>query len=134
MKKFRIQRSELHTSAAPAKLRALSLRQPWAEQVMRGEKAVEYRTRNTKVRGTIYIYASLGRYRAEEEAEFNAEVGFSLADLPRGVLVGTVELYDCRPDDEHDDYQWLLRDPRRLVAPLAPQMKPQPVWFYPFGR
>jgi hypothetical protein len=118
----------------PAKLRALSLRQPWAEQVMRGEKVVEYRTRATQIRGTIYIYASLGRYSAQEEAEFADEAGFSLDDLPRGVLVGTVELYDCHHDRRYDEYQWHLRNPRRLAAPPAPRMKPQPVWFYPFGR
>jgi hypothetical protein len=43
-------------------LRALSIRQPHAEAIMRGTKKIEYRSGPTKIRGDIYIYASLGRY------------------------------------------------------------------------
>lgn len=49
--------------------RALSIRQPWAEQIVLGGKAVEYRGGRTNVRGRIAIYASLGRYNREEEEE-----------------------------------------------------------------
>lgn len=51
-----------------------SIRQPHAEAIMRGRK-IEYRTRPTKVRGKIYIYASLGRYSAAAEAAMMAEYG-----------------------------------------------------------
>jgi hypothetical protein len=53
----------------PEKLEAISLRQPWAEEVMLGIKKIEYRHSPTKHRGRIYIYASLGRVPAEEIAE-----------------------------------------------------------------
>lgn len=38
---------------------ALSVRQPYAEYIMRRTKRVEYRTIRTNIRGRIYIYASL---------------------------------------------------------------------------
>ena len=42
-------------------MKALSIRQPHAEAIMRGVKPIEYRFRSTNVRGKIYIYASTGR-------------------------------------------------------------------------
>ena len=57
----------------PAKMRALSIRQPHAEAILRGVKTTEYRSRATKIRGRIYIYASLGRYGPEVEAEMMAD-------------------------------------------------------------
>lgn len=107
-----------------ANTRALSIRQPWAELIMLGEKDTEYRSRATNVRGRIAIYASLSNENLEDAELF----GLSLDRLPRGVLIGTVELFDC------DEGDWRLREPKRLATPLKPTAHPQPVWFYPFGR
>jgi hypothetical protein len=109
-------------------MRALSIRQPHAEAIMRGVKAIEYRTRQTNVRGRIYICASLGRYSAAEEAQMMAEYGIGdvdCDDLPHGVLVGTVELYDC------DGGDWHVRKPERAKRLRKPINHPQPVWFNP---
>ena len=40
------------------KLRAISIRQPFAELVLRGDKIIEYRSKVTHVRGRVYVYAS----------------------------------------------------------------------------
>jgi hypothetical protein len=91
-------------------MRALSIRQPHAEAIMRGVKPIEYRSRPTKVRGRIYIYASLGRYKPDEEKTMLEGYGMDDVDpddLPRGVIVGTVELHDC------DGGQWHVRNPVR---------------------
>jgi hypothetical protein len=37
--------------------------------------------------------------------------------LPRGVILGTVELVDCRPDPG-GGYRWVLRDPRPFPHPI----------------
>jgi len=37
---------------------ALSVRQPYADQIMRGEKQFEYRNQITHKRGRVYIYGS----------------------------------------------------------------------------
>lgn len=111
------------------KLRALSLRQPHAEAVMRGVKTTEYRKRPTKIRGRAYIYASLGRYSTAEEAEWMAKYGIedvSCDDLPRGVIVGTVDLYDC------DGGEWYVRNAERATRLRKPKNQPQPIWFNPF--
>jgi hypothetical protein len=109
--------------------RALSIRQPHAEAIMRGIKKIEYRSGPTKVRGRVLIYAGLGRYSAADEAEMMDEYGIrdvACDDLPRGVLVGTVVLYDC------DGGDWYVRDPQRAAELRKPKNQPQPVWFFPF--
>jgi hypothetical protein len=110
-------------------VRALSIRQPHAEAIMRGIKKIEYRSGATKIRGRVFIYASLGRYSAKNEAEMMEEYGIkdvACGDLSRGVLLGSVELYDCEGGD------WHLREPKRAEKLVEPKNQPQPVWFYPF--
>ena len=51
------------------RMKALSIRQPHAEAIMRGVKPIVIQSHITNVLGRICIYASLRRYRAEEEAE-----------------------------------------------------------------
>ena len=117
--------------SADKSLRALSVRQPWAELIMLGDKEIEYRSYPTDVRGLIYIYASALRYEAETERKIQAEVKFDLEALPRGVIVGTVEIYDCLQGSEAN-FEWLLRSPQRLKKMLKPKRKPEPAWFFPF--
>ena len=52
--------NETRRSVIPAGLpmRALSIRQPYAEQILRGTKLFEYRTRPTTIRERVYIYVS----------------------------------------------------------------------------
>jgi hypothetical protein len=117
------------TAEAQPRMKALSIRQPHAEAIMRGIKDTEYRSGPTKIRGRIFIYAGLGRYSADDESVMLDEYGLSEIDsdeLPRGVLVGTVELFDC------DGVEWYLRNPERADQLLAPKNHPQPVWFHPF--
>ena len=109
-------------------IRALSIRQPYAEQILRGTKKVEYRNRLTNIRGRVYIYASMTPGDARVFAEMNAQPG----DFPTGVLVGTVEIVDCT--GKAGDYQWYLANPQRLPKPIKPKNHPQPAWFYPFNK
>lgn len=112
-------------------LKALSIRQPWAELILRGEKTVEYRSQPTKIRGRVYIYAALGRAESDDDG-ITDELQETLAALPRGKIVGTVEIADCVGSD--GEYEWMLVNPQRLDEPIAPNEQPQPVWFHPFGR
>ena len=113
-------------SPSPEPLRALSVRQPWAELILRGHKRVEYRSQATHIRGRVYLYASLAK---PDPAD--AQVIASLDDLPRGLVVGTVEIVGCELGN--DGYEWHLAHPQRLDTPLTPVEQPQAVWFYPFG-
>ena len=114
-------------------MKALSIRQPHAEAIMRGVKPIEFHSRPTDVRGRIYIYASLRRFRAEEEAEMLQMYGIEDVDidaLPRGVLIGTVEIWDCTGSDRK--YEWHFRSPERATELLKPTKQPQAIWFHPF--
>ena len=108
------------------RLRALSIRQPYAEQILRGTKTIEYRTLRTNIRGRFLIYASL---TPGPPKEFD-KLGLQPGDLPTGVLVGTVELVDCT--GKPGAYEWHLRNPVRRAKLVKPKKHPQPAWFNPF--
>lgn len=114
-------------------MRALSIRQPWVELILRGEKTEEYRPRPTNIRERVYLYAGLGIYNASARAEILEEVGFDFEDLTRGLILGTVEIVDCIEYGSRD-YGWVLAKPKRLKVFLKPICQPQPAWFYPFGN
>ena len=111
---------------AVERLRALSIRQPYAEQILRGTKTTEYRSRPTRIRGKFLIYAALTPGPLQEFEMLGLQPG----DLPTGVLVGTADLVDCtgRPGA----YEWHLRNPVRRAKLVKPKGHPQPVWFNPF--
>jgi ASCH domain len=108
--------------------RALSVRQPFAEQIMTAEKKIEYRSVPTNIRGRVHIYASKTLTTREKQAyvKMKKEPG----DFPVGVLVGTVEIVGCT--GEPGDYEWHLANPKRLRRLAKPDNHPQPVWFTPF--
>ena len=92
-------------------MRALSIRQPYAEQILRGGKRVEYRSRPTRIRERFYIYAAI---RPGPTHEFES-LGLEPGDLPTGVILGTADLVDCTKGRK--GYEWHLRDPARLSKP-----------------
>lgn len=107
--------------------RALSVRQPFAEQIIKGCKPIEFRSIHTNIRGRIYIYASKSPIKEAFE-----RLGKVPGDLPAGVLIGTVEVIDCI--EKPDEYYWVLANPKRLKKLIKPQRRPQPVWFKPFYK
>lgn len=129
-----------HTTTIPSRpQRALSVRQPWAELILRGDKTIECRSRPTRIRERVWLYAARGRGGNPQRRSL-----LENADLPRGVLVGSVEIVACRPlrrsdaaaaclATDFEGYAWLLAAPNRLSVPRAPIRHPQPTFFYPFG-
>ena len=126
---------------------ALGVRQPWAELILRGIKTVEVRSQDTNVRGPIYVYAAKQAADTDAAREAARAHRLDVAELPRGVLVGTVEIERsgpalaehatpaCVPPEVLDGrYGWHLRRPERLETPLAVRFLPYGVWFYPFKR
>lgn len=75
-------------------MKTLTIHQPYAHLVMTGEKKLETRGRRTNVRGRIAIHASasivLPQFASPKVLDYPG-----LKDLPRGVILGTVELIDC---------------------------------------
>jgi len=101
---------------ASAPMKALSIRQPWASLIVLGIKDIENRTWATRERGTILVHASKGMTRAEHEDAIDFAVdairmdprhagktetttlralGFAFDDLPRGGIIGQVDIVDC---------------------------------------
>jgi hypothetical protein len=87
-------------TARSAEQMALLVWQPWAYLLVTGVKDVENRTWGTAHRGRLWIHASqrfdAGAYRALRAA------GVDLPELPRGALVGAVELIACVHDSQSE--------------------------------
>jgi hypothetical protein len=112
----------------PGISRAISIRQPFVEQILRGDKRFEYRSQLTRIRERVYLYASAKPVdRAEEWRSVKAKPG----DLPTGVIVGSVEITGCEWNDERELYAFALSRPQRLASPLTPTNQPQPVFWRP---
>ena len=135
---------------------ALSIRQPYAELILRGIKTTEYRTQPTRIIGErFHIYASKrklpvvgGRWSVTASdnvvvptaklpgwmIELAEQVGMIEpgALLPTGVIVGSAVIERCEPVERGALYRWHLADVKRLATPRAPSRHPQPAWFRPY--
>ena len=136
-------------------MRALSIRQPWAELILRGVKTIEYRSRPTRIVGErFWIYASKtpvdrgswsdakpvwSRDLAVPDQTLPAWM-LELAEqvrliepgtlLPTGVIVGSAVIEKVTRGEQF--YEWHLTGVERAERPHKPKGHPQPVWFRPF--
>src|SRR5690349_23355422 len=128
-------------------MRALSIRQPYAELILRGIKRIEYRTRPTRIIGErFFIYAPLKQARdASASAIWSRDLSMpgdalpqwmlELAEqvrmvepgalLPTGVIVGSavIDHVSAAPSTGSAPamYRWHLSDVARLDLPRKPQ-------------
>ena len=70
-------------------MKALSIRQPWADLIVQGKKTLELRSWTTKYRGVLAIHASQS-FNPDECLAY----GIDPAHLTTGALIGTVELQE----------------------------------------
>jgi len=113
---------------SPGTFPALSIRQPWAELIISGKKAIEIRRWQRSYRGRIWIHA--GKHIDEA-----LDLRFGLRDLFRGGFIGSAELTSIETIDERrweawrtqhldpgafqpDLFAWVLGHPRRLARPV----------------
>jgi hypothetical protein len=143
-------------------MRALSIRQPYAELILRGIKTVELRSRSTRIVGErFYIYACKARaippvpppaaiwsddlrVAAPPPPAWMIELAEQVKMiepgtlLPTGVIVGSAVIERVTQSDSRSTgsgqamYRWHLADVRRAKRLRKPQGHPQPVWFNPF--
>ncbi|HLD96464.1 MAG TPA: ASCH domain-containing protein [Patescibacteria group bacterium] len=89
-------------------MKAISLKQPWANHIASGEKTIETRKWSTKYRGDLLIVSSK-----------------SPNIPPAGQALAVVELVDCRPMVKADEraamcevypkaQSWVLKNIRRI--------------------
>lgn len=70
-------------------MKALSLKQPFAELILQGRKKIELRKWNTKFRGEFFIHAS-------KAPDKKAMKEFGFEDLPTGMIVGKAVLKEVK--------------------------------------
>ena len=99
-------------------IRALSIRQPWADAILHLGKNVENRPRLTHYRGPLLIHAGVTPARGGRERLI--AMGCPVPDdPPTGGIIGVVDVIDCiqnsgSPWAEPGQYHWILDDPRPL--------------------
>src|SRR5579871_3505010 len=108
--------------------RAISIRQPYVEQILRGIKKREYRRRPTNIRERVWLYV------AKRPAPWPSEwrkVRRHPGDLPTGIIIGSVEIVDCRWDGRMNNYAYVLKAPKRLARKKTPKGQPTPCFWLP---
>ena len=89
--------------------RSLVVKQPYADQILTGEKPVEYRSWATPYRGPLVILAS---HKPDPDA--CGDLGITLAQAKRrsGCVVCLVTLDDVQGSE--GNWEWILSNPVRL--------------------
>ena len=114
------------------KLKAISIRQPWAWLIVNGYKDIENRVWSTNVRGPVLIHAGQSKQDTTAEALAFIKRKFHVADLPdafeTGGIVGSAEITGCVEHHRSKWFQgpigWTLAHARRLpFKPCKGQLK-----------
>jgi len=82
-----------------SKMKALSVRQPFAELILQGRKRIELRSWNTKFRGEFCIHAAKAVYKGME-----ACTGVDCSNVPRGAIVGKATIVAVKEYDSISEY------------------------------
>ena len=98
-------------------MKALSVKQPFADKIIFEGKDIENRTRRTNFRGTVAIHASMKLHPYAKLSKRAKE------EMVCGAIVGVVDVVDCV--DKHKSkwfqkgfYGFVLKNPRPLKKPI----------------
>jgi hypothetical protein len=93
-------------------MKALAIKQPWAQLVAAG--TVQYLIRNSKTnyRGQVEIYAS--KSRVNQGLKWNG-ANIMLKQLSYGAIIASAELTDCLHIDDH--YWYELQNVKKYEEP-----------------
>jgi ASCH domain len=105
------------------KLRALTVKQPWAWAIVHGLKLIENRSWPTAYRGPLLIHAGVSR--SDLGLEGDRMPGLPDYDeLTYGAIVGVADVVDCVPLEKVADqlfatgpWCWLLANARPFANP-----------------
>lgn len=95
---------------------ALSIRQPWAELILQGNKTIETRRWDTEFRGEFYIHA--GKTIDEEACK---KYDIDPATLKTGAILGKAEIVDVK---EYSTEEEFLNDDNKHKAGFYGFAKP----------
>lgn len=121
-------------------MKAFTAYQPYAHAIVAGLKQYETRPRRTNIRGRVAVHAGrldeVHATKSLSNRDFWAvmEAIGGKTDLPRGAVVGTVEIVDCVPVEELADklnplekvlgdyspgrFAWVLKNPVMFDTPI----------------
>lgn len=124
-------------NTAGGAVRALTLHPIWAWAVVTGLKTVENRTWNTRYRGRLVIHAAANQPDEQGVRRWFAKhLGIDVPqDIPRGAIVGAVDLVDVVPITHElrgnpfasGPYCWMLANATRDETP-TPMRGKQGLW------
>lgn len=104
---------------------ALSVRQPWTDHLIHGEKRIENREWRTGYRGTLLLHAALKIERGPGTPEPLRK------EMPTGAIIGAMRLREVLmrheviaryPEQErwaHGKWCWVFSDPVALDEPIT---------------
>ncbi len=87
-------------------MKALSLKQPWAELILQGRKKIELRKWNTNFRGEFLIHTS----KIPDKKNMKK---FGFKELPNGFIVGRARLIKVK---KYDDAKEFIKDKNLHLA------------------
>ena len=108
-------------------MRALTIKQPWAELIMLGVKDVENRSVGCNYRGKIAVHVSKQRAPGSDidhDLLEDAKIWQAYKSIKNaGQVIGTVVLVDCVRDSGSEwaipgRWHWVLASPRRYRNPI----------------
>ena len=113
-------------------MKALSIRQPWAWEIVQGIKVVEFRSWSTNYRGRFLVHASktINKEKLAEERKWLAKYDKDLPDdFQLGGFVGIATLADCvertKPSLRRQVYDDLFGN----RPPPGTEPRPDSEWF-----
>lgn len=112
-------------------MKALSLKQPWAELVVSGKKTIELRNWNTSFRGEFLVHASLNPNKQAMK-----RLGF--AELPLGCIVGKATLVSVKTYQNKQEFDadankhfatpgWYDEHAKGFILRDATRIEPKPL-------
>lgn len=112
-------------------MKALTIKQPWADLIIAGVKDIENRTWKTSYRGRILIHASKvpcsrGDLDAYPLPALSKNINlneYAPGQFTNGAIIGSIELVDCvmnHPSEwaEKGVYNWVLANPVKFEKPI----------------
>jgi hypothetical protein len=85
-------------------MKIITVRQPYADMIVNGQKNIEYRSWPTSYRGPVLIHAA--QYVNRDRCR---KFGRDRDVLPKGGVVGIAVITDCRFNRRGNEYEFVLK-------------------------
>ncbi|MBO4965935.1 MAG: ASCH domain-containing protein [Muribaculaceae bacterium] len=113
-------------------MKALTIKQPWADLIIAGVKDIENRRWKTSYRGRVLIHTSkspcsrgdLDAYPLSALSENINLDKYAPGRFTNGAIIGSVDIVDCvmnHPSEwaEKGVYNWVLANPKKYDSPIC---------------